>query len=55
MMLKFANTEEEKTFEKVFQALPDLIKNKCGGYDELYGYKMNPEDKDENTKSFMMK
>lgn len=52
MMLKFANSEEEKTFEKVFQVLPDLIKNKCGGYDELYGYKMNPGDKDENTKKF---
>lgn len=51
-MLKFANTEEEKVFERVFQAVPALIVDKCAGYDELYGYKMNPEDKDLNTQKF---
>lgn len=50
--MKFANTEEEKVFEKVFKELPVLIKSKCDGYDELYGYKMNPEDEDLKTREF---
>lgn len=33
-------------FEKFSLAVPRLIKEKCHGYDELYGYKMNPEDED---------
>lgn len=46
VMVESANVEEKKIFERVFKDLPALIKTKCNGYDELYGYKMNPEDED---------
>lgn len=51
-MLEFANTEEKKVFGRVFSEVPSLIKDKCGGYDELYGYKMNPEDEDASALEF---
>ncbi|QLG71724.1 hypothetical protein HG535_0C00730 [Zygotorulaspora mrakii] len=44
--LKFNTDVEKSVFEEVFKDIPELIKTKCGGYDELYGYKLNPEDED---------
>lgn len=30
-------------FSISLKAIPGIIKEKCAGYDELYGYKLNPE------------
>lgn len=42
--MKFENDSQRKVFDQVFAELPRIIKDKCDGYDELYGYKLNPED-----------
>lgn len=47
--LKFKTEEDRKVFERVFKELPKTIKEKCNGYDELYGYKMNSEDADKSS------
>lgn len=47
--LSFKTEEDKKVFERVFKELPKVIEEKCNGYDELYGHKMNPEDKDETS------
>ncbi|CAR27597.1 hypothetical protein ZYGR_0N00790 [Zygosaccharomyces rouxii] len=47
--LKFENANERKVFEEVFEELPQLIKTKCKGYDELYGYKLNFKDEDQQV------
>lgn len=53
--MKFADAEQKKAFERVVAEVPSLIKNKCGGYDELYGYKMNPDDEDATPSPFYKK
>ena len=47
--LKFEAADEQKVFEEVFEELPQLIKTKCKGYDELYGYKLNFKDEDQQV------
>ncbi|GAV53586.1 hypothetical protein ZYGR_0AK00880 [Zygosaccharomyces rouxii] len=47
--LKFEAADEQKVFEEVFEGLPQLIKDKCKGYDELYGYKLNFKDEDKQV------
>ncbi|SCU87603.1 LADA_0E05028g1_1 [Lachancea dasiensis] len=42
--MKFDNGTEQATFDKVVSELPSLIKTKCKGYDELYGYQLLPGD-----------
>lgn len=42
--MKFENDNQRKVFDQVFTDLPKIITEKCEGYDELYGYKLNPED-----------
>ncbi|CAI4583516.1 BPK_HP2_G0026760.mRNA.1.CDS.1 [Saccharomyces cerevisiae] len=41
--MKFDNDSEKQVFDKLKKAIPGIIKEKCAGYDELYGYKLNPE------------
>ncbi|CCE61532.1 hypothetical protein TPHA_0A04590 [Tetrapisispora phaffii CBS 4417] len=47
--MKFQNDNEKQCFEKVIKVLPKLIKDKCNGYDELWGYKLNYEDSNEES------
>lgn len=41
MGLTFDNDTQRKVFQRVVEKLPSLIDEKCNGYDELYGYKLN--------------
>ncbi|QLL33764.1 hypothetical protein HG536_0F00890 [Torulaspora globosa] len=54
-MVSFSNSEEQEIFERVFAEIPSLIKDKCDGYDELYGYKLNPDDEDATASAFYKK
>lgn len=47
--LRFENSSDREVFEQVFEELPQLIKDKCQGYDELYGYKLNHKDEDQQV------
>lgn len=49
--MQFKNDQQKNTFEKVYNELPTLIVKKCSGYDELYGYKLNYQDKDKELVS----
>ena len=43
MTMQFDNDNEKQVFDKLKKAVPVIIKEKCAGYDELYGYKLNSE------------
>lgn len=40
--MKFATDAERQTFERVVKELPGLVKDRCQGYDELYGHQIIP-------------
>ncbi|CCK69368.1 Sfh5p KNAG_0C02570 [Huiozyma naganishii CBS 8797] len=41
--MKFSTDAEKQTFDKLVKNLPGIVKDKCDGYDELYGYKLVSE------------
>lgn len=40
--MKFVSDTERSVYERISKELPGIIKKKCNGYDELYGYKLVP-------------
>lgn len=40
--MRFSNDSEKLVFAQIKKQLPDLVHDKCHGYDEFYGYKLVP-------------
>lgn len=50
--ITFKTKTEEDVFNRVWSELPELVAKKCNGYDEVYGYKLVPDDPDASEKFY---
>ncbi|CCF58788.1 hypothetical protein KAFR_0F01910 [Kazachstania africana CBS 2517] len=50
--MNFRSAHEGNVFKKVVAELPGIISKKCDGYDELYGYKLVPDEPNSERKFY---
>ena len=50
--MKFDTPEDKAVFAKVVKNLPALVREKCGGYDEIYGYMIVPSSDPETAEYY---